>query len=196
MRRETTPDDYHGMIAAQGILTSAGGTNSHAAVVARGEGIPAVCGADQIKLRAADGEFTANGTKVREGDVITIDGFTGHVFVGELRCGSRLLERARQGDADARDETLWRSFERLMTVADDRADCGVRANADTPEQSTNARERGAEGIGLCRTEHMFLGEDASCRPSDDLRRPPRRSMRPTTRCCPCNARTSSASSLR
>jgi pyruvate,orthophosphate dikinase len=159
VRRETTPDDYHGMIAAQGILTSAGGTNSHAAVVARGEGIPAVCGADEIKLRSADGEFTANGTKVREGDVITIDGFTGHVFVGELPLQESLLERARQGDATARDEILWKSFERLMSVADDRRRLRVRANADTPEQAANARARGAEGIGLCRTEHMFLGEE-------------------------------------
>ena len=74
VRRETTPDDYHGMIASQGILTSAGGTNSHAAVVARGEGIPAVCGADAIKLDPAAGTFTANGTTVKGGDVITIDG--------------------------------------------------------------------------------------------------------------------------
>ena len=159
VRRETTPDDYHGMIAAQGILTSAGGTNSHAAVVARGEGIPAVCGADAIKLRMADGQFTANGTAVREGDVITIDGFSGNVFVGELPLQESLLEKARQGDEAARQEPLWRSFERLMTIADERRRLRVRANADTPDQSTNARERGAEGIGLCRTEHMFLGEE-------------------------------------
>ena len=159
VRRETTPDDYHGMIAAQGILTSAGGTNSHAAVVARGEGIPAVCGADAIKLRMADGQFTANGTAVREGDVITIDGFSGNVFVGELPLQESLLEKARQGDEAARGEPLWRSFERLMTIADERRRLRVRANADTPDQSTNARERGAEGIGLCRTEHMFLGEE-------------------------------------
>jgi pyruvate,orthophosphate dikinase len=118
-----------------------------------------VCGADEIKLRSADGEFTANGTKVREGDVITIDGFTGHVFVGELPLQESLLERARQGDATARDEILWKSFERLMSVADDRRRLRVRANADTPEQAANARARGAEGIGLCRTEHMFLGEE-------------------------------------
>ncbi|MDQ3210880.1 MAG: pyruvate, phosphate dikinase, partial [Actinomycetota bacterium] len=114
VRRETTPDDYHGMIAAQGILTSAGGTNSHAAVVARGEGIPAVCGADAIKLRVADGELSANGTKVRQGDTITIDGFTGNVFVGELPLEESLLEKARQGDSDAREEPLWRAFERIM----------------------------------------------------------------------------------
>jgi len=159
VRRETTPDDYHGMIASQGILTSAGGTNSHAAVVARGEGIPAVCGADAIKLDPASGTFSANGTTVAEGDVITIDGFTGHVFVGELPLEESVLEKARAGDPVAREEEIWRAFEALMAHADGRRRLRVRANADTPDQSTNARERGAEGIGLCRTEHMFLGEE-------------------------------------
>ena len=159
VRRETTPDDYHGMIAAQGILTSSGGTNSHAAVVARGEGIPAVCGADQIKIDFETRTFTANGTKVAEGDVITIDGFTGNVFVGELPLEESVLEKARQGDEAAREHAIWRAFARLMEVADARRRLRVRANADTPDQSTNARERGAEGIGLCRTEHMFLGQE-------------------------------------
>jgi pyruvate, orthophosphate dikinase len=159
VRRETTPDDYHGMIAAQGILTSAGGTNSHAAVVARGEGIPAVCGADAIKLNAAARTFTANGTAVSEGDVITIDGFTGRVFLGELPLDESVLERARAGDATARREKIWQAFERLMRRADEVRRLRVRANADTPDQATNARDRGAEGIGLCRTEHMFLGEE-------------------------------------
>ena len=159
VRRETTPDDYHGMIASQGILTSAGGTNSHAAVVARGEGIPAVCGADAIHLDLGARTFTADGTKVAEGDVITIDGFTGNVYVGELPLEESVLEKARAGDAEAREARIWPAFERLMTVADARRRLRVRANADTPDQSTNARERGAEGIGLCRTEHMFLGEE-------------------------------------
>jgi pyruvate, orthophosphate dikinase len=159
VRRETTPDDYHGMIASQGILTSAGGTNSHAAVVARGEGIPAVCGADQIRIDTGAGAFTANGTTVKEGDVITIDGFTGAVYVGELALDESVLEKARVGDEAARTEKVWLAFERLMGVADARRRMRVRANADTPEQSTNARERGAEGIGLCRTEHMFLGPE-------------------------------------
>jgi pyruvate,orthophosphate dikinase len=159
VRRETTPDDYHGMIASQGILTSAGGTNSHAAVVARGEGIPAVCGADQIKIDMGSRSFNANGTTVKEGDTITIDGFTGNVFVGELPLEESVLEKARAGDAEAREERIWKAFERLMTIADDRRRLRVRANADTPDQSTNARARGAEGIGLCRTEHMFLGEE-------------------------------------
>jgi pyruvate,orthophosphate dikinase len=159
VRRETTPDDYHGMIAAQGILTSAGGTNSHAAVVARGEGIPAVCGADAIKIDGRSKVFTANGTNVKEGDVVTIDGFTGKVFVGELPLEESVLEKARSGDPAAREEKIWKAFERIMGRADEVRRLRVRANADTPDQATNARERGAEGIGLCRTEHMFLGEE-------------------------------------
>ncbi|MFN2543088.1 MAG: pyruvate, phosphate dikinase [Actinomycetota bacterium] len=159
VRRETTPDDYHGMIRSQGILTSAGGTNSHAAVVARGEGIPAVCGADAIRIDLASRAFSANGKKVAEGDVVTIDGFSGAVYVGELPLEESRLERARSGDESARSERIWQAFDRLMRHADARRRMRVRANADTPDQSTNARERGAEGIGLCRTEHMFLGEE-------------------------------------
>jgi pyruvate, orthophosphate dikinase len=159
VRRETTPDDYHGMIASQGILTSAGGTNSHAAVVARGEGIPAVCGADSIKIDFASRSFSANGVTVKEGEVVTIDGFTGNVYVGELPLEESVLEKARSGDASAREEKIWKAFERVMAIADGRRRLRVRANADTPDQSANARERGAEGIGLCRTEHMFLGEE-------------------------------------
>ncbi len=159
VRRETTPDDYHGMIASQGILTSAGGTNSHAAVVARGEGIPAVCGADAIKIDLAARAFTADGTKVAGGDVITIDGFNGAVYVGELPLEESQLEKARAGDDAARRAQIWKAFDRIMAHADKVRRLRVRANADTPEQSQNARHRGAEGIGLCRTEHMFLGEE-------------------------------------
>jgi pyruvate,orthophosphate dikinase len=147
------------MIAAQGILTSAGGTNSHAAVVARGEGIPAVCGADAIKIDLDARAFSANGTVVREGDTVTIDGFTGNVYVGELPLADSVLEKARQGDAEAQAQPIWQAFEQLMRTADDRRRLRVRANADTPDQSSNARARGAEGIGLCRTEHMFLGSE-------------------------------------
>ena len=159
VRRETTPDDYHGMISSEGILTSAGGTNSHAAVVARGEGIPAVCGADQVKIDLAARAFSANGTRVSEGDVVTIDGFSGAVYVGELPLEESVLEKAREGDPAAREARIWKAFERLMRRTDEVRRLRVRANADTPEQATNARERGAEGIGLCRTEHMFLGEE-------------------------------------
>jgi pyruvate,orthophosphate dikinase len=159
VRRETTPDDYHGMIRSQGILTSAGGTNSHAAVVARGEGIPAVCGADAIKIDLTSRSFSAIGTTVAAGEFVTIDGFDGAVYLGKLDLESSKLERARSGDQAARKEKIWKAFERFMALADRARRLRVRANADTPEQAKNARERGAEGIGLCRTEHMFLGEE-------------------------------------
>ncbi|HEX3211658.1 MAG TPA: putative PEP-binding protein, partial [Actinomycetota bacterium] len=159
VRRETTPDDYHGMIRSQGILTSAGGTNSHAAVVARGEGIPAVCGADSIRVDRQGKKFSVGGTTVNEGDFITIDGFTGKVYGGQLELADSPIERARSGDAEARKEKIWQAYERFMSRADEVRRLKVRANADTPGQSSNAIERGAEGIGLCRTEHMFLGEE-------------------------------------
>ena len=159
VRRETTPDDYHGMVASQGILTSAGGTNSHAAVVARGEGIPAVCGADGIRIDRTAKRFTVGDTPVKEGDTITIDGTDGNVYAKEMSLKPSLLERALSGDAEAKASKLWRAYERFMARADEARRMRVRANADTPDQSTNARRRGAEGIGLCRTEHMFLGEE-------------------------------------
>jgi pyruvate, orthophosphate dikinase len=159
VRRETTPDDYHGMIRSQGILTSAGGTNSHAAVVARGEGIPAVCGADAIRVDRAGGKFTAGQTTIAEGDWVTIDGFDGNVYAGQLDLADSPIERARSGDPEARKEKIWQAYERFMARADEVRRLRVRANADTPGQSANAIERGAEGIGLCRTEHMFLGEE-------------------------------------
>ena len=159
VRRETTPDDYHGMICSQGILTSAGGTNSHAAVVARGEGIPAVCGADAIRVDRQARRFSVGGTTVVEGDWVTIDGFTGRVWAGELALADSPIERARAGDPEARREKIWQAYERFMGRADAVRRLKVRANADTPGQAANAIERGAEGIGLCRTEHMFLGEE-------------------------------------
>ena len=140
VRRETNPDDLHGMIAARGILTSHGGKTSHAAVVARGMGKPAVVGAEALKIDAAKREFSVDGTKVREGDVIAIDGTTGRVVLGEVP----LVEPELSGD-----------FETLLGWADQVRQLKVRANADDGPSSTKAREFGAEGIGLCRTEHMF-----------------------------------------
>ena len=159
VRRETTPDDYHGMIRSQGILTSAGGTNSHAAVVARGEGIPAVCGADGIRIQRGARALTVGDVQVEEGDWITIDGSDGTVYLKRLDLVDPPLARAVKGDPEARQERIWKAFELFMRRADEVRRLRVRANADTPEQSTNARDRGAEGIGLCRTEHMFLGEE-------------------------------------
>jgi pyruvate,orthophosphate dikinase len=159
VRRETTPDDYHGMIASQGILTSAGGTNSHAAVVARGEGIPAVCGAEAIHIDRKAKRFTVDGTVVKEGDWITLDGTEGAVYAGELETEPSVLDAAILKDKKAQRSPLWGAYERFMKLADDARRLRVRANADTPEQAKNARRRGAQGIGLCRTEHMFLGEE-------------------------------------
>ncbi|MGH2699810.1 MAG: pyruvate, phosphate dikinase [Actinomycetota bacterium] len=172
VRRETNPDDYHGMVSSQGILTSAGGTNSHAAVVARGEGIPAVCGADAIRIDRKAKLFRVGGTTVKEGDWITIDGTDGTVYAEQLETEPSELEvaqnaadkqkagkRLTKAEKQSLDSQLWRAYERFMEFADANRDLRVRANADTPEQAANARARGAEGIGLCRTEHMFLGDE-------------------------------------
>ena len=159
VRRETTPDDYHGMVTAQGILTSAGGTNSHAAVVARGEGIPAVCGADSIRIDRKAKTFKVGSSTVKEGDWITIDGTDGTIYADQLETEPSILEAAIEGDAEARSSKLYAAYQRFMAVADSARRLKVRANADTPDQARNAVERGAQGIGLCRTEHMFLGEE-------------------------------------
>ncbi|HWC32504.1 MAG TPA: putative PEP-binding protein, partial [Actinomycetota bacterium] len=140
VRRETNPDDLHGMIAARGILTSHGGKTSHAAVVARGMGKPAVCGADALAIDAGKRQFSVNGTKVKQGDVISIDGTTGRVVRGAVS----LVEPKLSGD-----------FETLLSWADDLRQLKVRANADDGPSAAKARKFGAEGIGLCRTEHMF-----------------------------------------
>jgi pyruvate,orthophosphate dikinase len=143
VRWETTPDDLHGMIAAQGILTSHGGRTSHAAVVARGMGKPAVCGAEKIKIDVERRLFSVNSAIVREGDVISIDGTTGRVVLGEVPLVP---------------PTPSKEFDLILGWADEIRKLGVRTNADTPEDARKARRFGAEGIGLARTEHMFLGD--------------------------------------
>jgi pyruvate,orthophosphate dikinase len=139
---ETTPDDISGMIAAEGILTVHGGMTSHAAVVARGMGKPCVASAEDLTL--GDGTATIGGHELHEGDVITIDGGTGRVFIGAVP----LVPPQINDD-----------FETILHWADAQRRLKVRANADNPEDATRAREFGAEGIGLCRTEHMFFGEE-------------------------------------
>ncbi|BCM89815.1 pyruvate, phosphate dikinase [Abditibacteriota bacterium] len=144
--QETTPDDLKGMLAAQGVLTSRGGRTSHAALVARQFGIPTICGCSDMKMEGhhAQSFTTPDGTVIKEGDWITIDGTEGVVYEGALE-----VEAAGQsGD-----------FATLMGWADEFRTMGVRTNADTPEQAAEAVALGAEGIGLCRTEHMFLEED-------------------------------------
>jgi pyruvate,orthophosphate dikinase len=159
VRRETNPDDLDGMIAAEGILTSRGGKTSHAAVVARGMGITCVCGADSLTVDPANGHATLpDGTVLAEGETLSIDGTTGHVYRGELPVvPSPVMEYFETGAVPA-DDDLVQAVHRLMTHADAARRLGVRANADTADDAARARRFGAEGIGLTRTEHMFLGE--------------------------------------
>ncbi len=160
VRRETTPDDLHGMVAAKGVLTSRGGKTSHAAVVARGMGRTCVCGAESLAVDLKAKRFTAaDGTVISEGDVISIDGATGEVFLGEVPVTSSPVVQYFEGELDAADsDPLVQAVDRLMTVADERRRLLVRTNADTAEDAARARRFGAQGIGLCRTEHMFLGD--------------------------------------
>ncbi len=158
VRRETNPDDLAGMIAAAGILTARGGKTSHAAVVARGMGKTCVCGAEELEVDERAGTITLkDGTVVRAGDVLSIDGTTGKVFAGEVAVvPSPVVEYFET--AVATDDDLVQAVDRLMRHADDARRLRVRANADTAEDAQRARRFGAQGIGLCRTEHMFLGD--------------------------------------
>ena len=159
VRRETNPDDLHGMIAAQGILTSRGGKTSHAAVVARGMGKTCVCGADELQVDVNGRQFSATGgITVHEGDVISIDGTSGVVYLGEVPVVASPVVEYFEGKLDPSSDELVAAVHRLMTHADQRRRLGVRANSDTGEDSARAVRFGAQGIGLCRTEHMFLGE--------------------------------------
>jgi pyruvate,orthophosphate dikinase len=158
VRRETNPDDLPGMIAAQGILTSRGGKTSHAAVVARGMGKTAVCGAEALDVSTSNRYFTVDGVIVKEGDVISIDGTSGRVYLGEVPVQPPGVVRYFEGELAPDADPLVDAVHRLLTHADQRRRLGVRTNADTPEDSARARRFGAQGIGLCRTEHMFLGE--------------------------------------
>ncbi|MGB3345770.1 MAG: pyruvate, phosphate dikinase [Candidatus Humimicrobiia bacterium] len=144
VRWETTPDDIHGLIESQGILTSHGGMTSHAAVVARGMGKPCVCGAEEVHIDYDKNQFNVGDIIIKEGDVITIDGTKGNVILGDVP----LIEPEINVD-----------FITLLEWCDEIRRMGVWANADTPEDAKKAREYGAEGIGLCRTEHMFMAED-------------------------------------
>ena len=144
VRDETNPDDVHGMLAAQGVLTARGGKTSHAAVVARGFGIPCVAGAEGLKVDAHSKTATAGGQTIKEGDVITMDGSTGNVYLGALK----LIAPEVSG-----------AFGELMTWADSLRTLKVRTNADNPRDAQQAIDLGAEGIGLCRTEHMFFEQD-------------------------------------
>ncbi len=144
VRTETTPDDIHGIVASQGILTSRGGMTSHAAVVARGMGKPCVCGCESVSIDYGENMFSIGSLVVRKGDTISVDGSTGNVILGAV---------------PMLDPELSPEFKRLLEWADQIRTLGVRANADTPQDAAKSREFGSEGIGLVRTEHMFMAQD-------------------------------------
>ncbi len=160
VRRETNPDDLSGMIAAQGILTSRGGKTSHAAVVARGMGKTCVCGAEELDVDVAGKVIRLqDGSTVGEGDVLSIDGTSGAVYLGEVPVSPSEVVQYFEGSLDVGSAgDLVQAVDRLTRHADGVRRLGVRANADTPEDAERARRFGAAGIGLCRTEHMFLGD--------------------------------------
>ncbi|HEY9390838.1 MAG TPA: pyruvate, phosphate dikinase [Mycobacteriales bacterium] len=162
VRRETNPDDLGGMIAAQGILTSRGGKTSHAAVVARGMGKTCVCGAEELDVDVRARRFTApGGVIVAEGDMISIDGTSGAIYLGEVPVQPSPVVQYFEGTLPGEGpevDSLVAAVHRLVSHADQTRRLEVRANADTPEDAERARRFGAQGIGLCRTEHMFLGE--------------------------------------
>lgn len=160
VRRETSPDDLVGMVASQGILTSRGGKTSHAAVVARGMGKTAVCGTDSISVDERANLFTAGTTTVHEGDLISIDGTTGAVYLGDVPVVASSVTSYLEGRLSADSEeasAVVKAVDRILSHADAKRVLKVHTNADTPEDAIRARILGAEGVGLCRTEHMFLG---------------------------------------
>ena len=165
VRRETNPDDLEGMIAAAGILTARGGKTSHAAVVARGMGKTCVCGAEALDVDAAMRTARVGSVLINEGDEISIDGSTGEIFLGAMPVVPSPVETyiesglaAALEGADNETTALVKAVDRLLTHADVRRRLAIRANADTTEDAVRARSLGAQGIGLCRTEHMFLGD--------------------------------------
>jgi len=159
-RIETSPEDLRGMIAAEGILTSRGGVSSHAALVARQMGKVCVCGATGIQIDYQRRTLSANGTTLAQGDYISIDGTAGEVFAGEVTTApSEIIQVLVDRSLDAKKSLTYREYAKLMSWADEFRTIGIRTNADTPEQVANAVAFGAEGIGLCRTEHMFFEGD-------------------------------------
>ena len=156
VREETTPEDFHGIVAARAVLTARGGMTSHAAVVARGMGKCAIVGAKDVEVDAEQRRFTANGTVVREGDWLTLDGSTGKVYSGDLPTIPSEVVRVTAGSLRPDRAPTYQAYAQLLGWADEVRTLRVRANADTPRDARVARSFGAEGIGLCRTEHMFF----------------------------------------
>jgi len=159
VRDETTPEDFHGIVAARAVLTARGGMTSHAAVVARGMGKCAVVGCKEMQVDLERRCFSVNGTEIAEGDWLTVDGATGRVFAGDLSTIPSEVVRVTSGTLAAANAPLYQSYAELLGWADEVRKLRVRANADTPRDARIARSFGAEGIGLCRTEHMFFEGD-------------------------------------
>ncbi len=158
VRRETVPDDIHGMFVSQGIVTATGGMTSHAAVVGRQMGKPSVVGAGELEINEAAKRFVVNGTTVREGDFVSFDGLTGEVKLGKVASKPSEILQVVNGQMKASASDIYRRFNQILTWSDKFRRLGIRANADQPDQAELAYAFGARGIGLCRTEHMFFGE--------------------------------------
>jgi pyruvate,orthophosphate dikinase len=159
VRDETTPEDFHGIVAARAVLTARGGMTSHAAVVARGMGKCAIVGCKEMEVDLQHRSFKVNGTTINEGEWITLDGATGRVFSGDLPTIPSDVVRVLTGQMRGSDSRVYVTYARLLSWADEARTLQVRANADTPQDARVARNFGAEGIGLCRTEHMFFEGD-------------------------------------
>ena len=158
VRKETVPDDIHGMFVAQGVLTATGGMTSHAAVVGRQMGKPSVVGAGALEITEKARSFAVGGKTVKEGDWISFDGLTGEVKIGQVATKPSEILQVVSGELKASQSSLYQRFEKLLSWADKFRRLGIRANADQPDQAETAYRFGARGIGLCRTEHMFFGE--------------------------------------
>jgi len=158
VRKETVPDDIHGMFVSQGVLTATGGMTSHAAVVGRQMGKPSVVGAGGVEVDEKTLVFRVAGQTVKEGEWVSFDGLTGEVKIGQMSTQPSEILQVVAGKMKPQDSAIYQRFERLLGWADKVRRLGIRANADQPDQADTAYAFGARGIGLCRTEHMFFGE--------------------------------------
>ena len=159
VRKETVPDDIHGMHVAQGVLTATGGMTSHAAVVGRQMGKPSVVGAGELHVSESERVVTVNGQRFEQGDYVSFDGLSGEVKIGRVATRPSEILQVLAGELSQRRSDIYGRFSRLLKWADKVRRLGIRANADQPDQAATAYAFGARGIGLCRTEHMFFGED-------------------------------------
>jgi pyruvate,orthophosphate dikinase len=158
VRKETVPDDIHGMFVAQGVLTATGGMTSHAAVVGRQMGKPSVVGAGALEISESSKTCKVGGQTIKEGDYVSFDGLTGEVKIGQVATTPSEILRVVSGEMKPKESDVYQRFESLLSWADKYRRLGIRANADQPDQAETAYAFGARGIGLCRTEHMFFGE--------------------------------------